>query len=81
MIGTKTALNELYKAISKRENAHPKVALLVAEDFNAGKLKSVIPNFYQHVTCTTRGKKTPHTETRTKLSLVLHMANLTIISS
>ena len=53
MIGTKTALNELYKAISKQENAHPEVALLVAGDFNAGKLKSVIPHFYQHVTCTT----------------------------
>jgi hypothetical protein len=28
----------------------------VARDFNAGKLKSVLPNFYQHVTCATRGK-------------------------
>jgi hypothetical protein len=36
--GTKTALNELYKAISKQENAHPKAALLVAGDFNEGKL-------------------------------------------
>ena len=32
--------------------------LLVARDFNIGKLKSVLPNFYQHVTCATRGKKT-----------------------
>jgi hypothetical protein len=36
--GTKTTLNQLYKAISKQENAHPEVALLVAGDFNAGKL-------------------------------------------
>ena len=43
--GTKTALNELYKAISKQENAHPEVALLVAGDFNAGNLKSVLPHF------------------------------------
>ena len=35
--GTKTALNELYKAISKQENAHPEETLLVAVDFNAGK--------------------------------------------
>ena len=42
---TKTALNELYSAISKQENAHPEAALLVARDFNAGKLKSVLPNF------------------------------------
>ena len=26
-------------------------------DFNAGKLKSVLPNFYQHVKCATREKK------------------------
>ena len=55
--GTKTALNELYKAINKQESAHAEVALLVADDFNAGKLKSILPHFYQHVTCATRGKK------------------------
>ena len=55
--GTKTTLNELYTAISKQENAHPLVALLLAENFNAGKLKSVLPNLYQHVKCATRGGK------------------------
>ena len=55
--GTKTALNQLYKAISKEENAHPEAMLQVAGDFNAGKLKSVLPTFYQHVTCATRRKK------------------------
>ena len=84
--GTKTALNELYKAISKQENAHPEVAVLVTGYFNAGILKTVLPDYYQHVTCATRGKKLyttlpPHTETLTKLSLALHMANLTIILS
>ena len=54
--GTKTALNQLYKAVNKDKNAHPEVALLVAGDCNAGKLKSVLPNFYQHVTCATREK-------------------------
>ena len=49
--GTKTALNELYSAISKQENAHPEAALLVAGDFNAEKLKFILPNFYQHVKC------------------------------
>ena len=73
--GTKTALNKLYKAISKQENAHPEVEIPLAGDFNAGKLKSV--------TCATRGKKlyttfTLYTETRTKLSLALHLENLTI---
>ena len=54
--GTKTALNELYTAISK-ENSHPEAALLVARDFNAEKLRSVLLNFYQHVKCATRGGK------------------------
>jgi hypothetical protein len=54
--GTMTALNQLYKAISKEENAHPEAALLVAEDFNAGILKSVLPHFYQHVIYATREK-------------------------
>jgi hypothetical protein len=39
--GTKAALNELYTAIRKQENSHPEAALLVARDFNTGKLKSV----------------------------------------
>ena len=55
--GTKTALNELYFAISKQENAHPEVSLLVAGDFNAEKLKSILPNFYQHVKCAPGGNK------------------------
>ena len=54
---TKTALYELHSAIGKQENAHPEAAPLVAGDFNAGKLKSVLPHFYQHVKCATRGGK------------------------
>ena len=84
--GTKTSLNELYNTISKQENVHPEAALLVAGNFTAGKLKSVLPHFYQQVKCATRGGKknrppTPHTETRTKLSLTLHLENLTITLS
>jgi hypothetical protein len=55
--GTKTALSHLYKEISKQGTTHPEAALLVDRDFNAGKLKSVLPNFYQHVKCSTRGAK------------------------
>jgi hypothetical protein len=40
---TKSALNEMYKTISRQENAHPEAALLVAGDCNAGKLKSILP--------------------------------------
>jgi hypothetical protein len=48
----------MYKAISKQENAPPEATLLVAGDFHAGKLKSFIPHFYQHVTCANKGKTT-----------------------
>ena len=34
--------SQLYKEISKQETAHPEATLLVAGDFNAGKLKSVL---------------------------------------
>ena len=65
--GTKTTLNELYKAISKQENAHPEAALLVVGDVNAGKqisftsMSHVQPenNFFNKIKlCTTF---TPHT--------------------
>jgi hypothetical protein len=39
------ALNKLYRAINKQEDAHPEAALLVAGNFNAGKLKSVFTSF------------------------------------
>ena len=42
--GTKITLSQLYKEISKQETTHPEAALLVAGDFNAGKLKSVSIN-------------------------------------
>ena len=47
--GTKTALSQLYKEISKQEPTHSEAVLLVARDFNAGKPKSVLLNLYQHV--------------------------------
>jgi hypothetical protein len=66
--------------------SHPEAALLIAGDFNAGKLKLILPNFYQHVKCASEENKfwttfTPHTETHAMLSLTLHLANLTIILS
>ena len=78
-----TGLNELYSGISKQENAYPKDE---ARDINAGKIKSIFLNFYQYVKCASRGKKlwttfTPHIEAHTKLSLALHLANLTITLS
>jgi hypothetical protein len=44
--GTKTALNELYRAISKEENAHPESGLLLAVDLSIGKLQSFFSFFF-----------------------------------
>jgi uncharacterized phage-associated protein len=44
-------------ARSKQENTYPETALLVAGVFNAWKLKSVLPHFYQNFKCATRGRK------------------------
>ena len=77
---------ELYKSISKQENAHPEAVLLVAGDFNAGKLKSIylISTTMSHVQSffyLILYNLYLHTEARTKLSLALHLVNLTIILS
>jgi endonuclease/exonuclease/phosphatase family metal-dependent hydrolase len=79
-------LNELYSAISKQENANPEVALLVAGDFNAGKLNQFCQISISMLNVQPEGKELwttyiPHTETHTKLYLALHLANLTIIPS
>uniref|UniRef100_A0A4W5KCZ6 Voltage-gated delayed rectifier potassium channel KCNH4 n=1 Tax=Hucho hucho TaxID=62062 RepID=A0A4W5KCZ6_9TELE len=58
--GHECHVSDLYRAISKQENATPEAALLVAGDFTAGKLKSILTHFYQHVTCAIRGEKTLH---------------------
>ena len=43
--GTKTALSQLYKEISKQETTHPEAALLVTGDFNLTRVGGSIRNF------------------------------------
>lgn len=54
----KQAMGELYNTLSPLQTAHPDAFHIVAGDFNKAKLKSVLPHFYQHVTCATRGNNT-----------------------
>lgn len=49
------ALKTLLAAVSKQQSAHPDGIFIVAGDFNHVDLRSVLPKFYQHVTCATRG--------------------------
>ena len=48
----------LSDTINKLQQVHPDGVHIIAGDFNQAKLKSVLPNFYQHVKCPTRGSNT-----------------------
>lgn len=54
----KHAMDTLHAAIGKQQPAHPEAAFIVAGDFNHSNLKTVLPKFYQHVSCSTRGDRT-----------------------
>lgn len=51
-------MGELYNAISQLQTAHPDAFFIVAGDFNKASLKSVLPQFHQHVKYATRGNNT-----------------------
>ncbi|XP_076849711.1 uncharacterized protein LOC143497938 [Brachyhypopomus gauderio] len=51
-------LGELYGAISDLQHKHPDGLFIIAGDFNHANLKSVLPQFHQHVDFATRGANT-----------------------
>nr|XP_049595883.1 uncharacterized protein LOC125980593 [Syngnathus scovelli] len=53
-----TALSLLLRAVSEQQRAHPDGFHIVAGDFNKANLKTVLPNFHQHVKCASRGENT-----------------------
>ena len=53
-----TALEELYGVIERTETSRPEAAFIVAGDFNSANMKKVLPKYYQHVSCPTRGGNT-----------------------
>lgn len=55
---TSIALSEVHDVLSAIQNKHPDTVLIMAMDFNKVKLRQVMPYFYQHVTCPTRGANT-----------------------
>ncbi|KAL0173817.1 hypothetical protein M9458_029785, partial [Cirrhinus mrigala] len=52
------ALSLLLNTMNEQQRAHPYGAHIIAGDFNKANLKSVLPKFYQHVKCSTRGENT-----------------------
>ncbi len=55
---TSLALSNLHDVLSGYINKHADVAFIIAGDFNKANLKMVMPNFYQHISCPTRGLNT-----------------------
>ncbi len=55
---TSLALSKLHDVLSGYINKHPDAAFIIAGDFNKTNLKKVMPNFYQHISCPTRGPNT-----------------------
>lgn len=53
-----TALSLLLNIINEQQRAHPDGVHIIAGDFNKANLKTVLPKFYQHVKCSTRGENT-----------------------
>ena len=55
---TEQALSVLYRAIRDMQSTPPESVFIVAGDFNQANMKTVLPNFYQHVDFATRGENT-----------------------
>ncbi|KAG7517986.1 hypothetical protein JOB18_021594 [Solea senegalensis] len=58
MANTGTNLAALRDVIGDHQHKHPDAAFIVMGDFNKTKLRQVMPNFHQHVTCPTSGNNT-----------------------
>ncbi|XP_061141635.1 uncharacterized protein LOC133158431 [Syngnathus typhle] len=52
-----TALSLLLNTINEQQRAHPDGVHIIAGDFNRNNLKTVLPQFNQHVKCPTRGER------------------------
>ncbi len=55
---TSLALSKLHDVLSGYINKHPDAAFIIAGDFNKSNLRLVMPYFYEHVSCPTRGPNT-----------------------
>ncbi len=55
---TSLALSKPHDELSGYINKHPDAASIITGDFNKANLKKVMPNFHQHLSCTTRGPNT-----------------------
>lgn len=52
-----TAVGDLQEALTQHKTQHQDTALIVAGDFNCANLKRAMANFFQQITCLTRGEE------------------------
>ncbi len=70
---TSLALSKLHDVLSGYINKHPDAAFIIAGDYNKAKVKKVMPNFHQHISCPTRGpNKLDHCYTQFKNAYKAH---------
>ena len=55
---TKDAPSTLYQSVSMMQNANPDCVYFITGDFNQANLRSILPNYYQHVDFATMGEDT-----------------------
>ena len=55
---SKEAVGVLYQTTSELQTAHTEGVFIIAGDFNQANVKTVLPQFHQHVNFATRGAKT-----------------------
>ncbi|XP_070767760.1 2,4-dienoyl-CoA reductase [(3E)-enoyl-CoA-producing], mitochondrial isoform X2 [Enoplosus armatus] len=55
---TEAAPSDLYKDLNCSQIGNPDAAVIVAGNFNQANLKKVMPDFHQHIDCTTMGTNT-----------------------
>jgi len=53
---TDVALSDLHDVLCRHQTQHPDVAVVV--NFNRANIKTVMPNFHQHIMCATKGERT-----------------------
>ncbi len=70
---TSLALSKLHDVLSGYINKHPDAVFIIAGDYNKAKVKKVMPNFHQHISCPTRGpNKLDHCYTQFKNAYKAH---------
>ena len=53
-----TTLDQLFGLVDRTETSRPEAGFIVAGDFNTANMNKVLPRYFQHIRCPTRGGNT-----------------------